>query len=161
MNDLMMGIPAVDLADWMSGDETRRQKFVKELGHAYENIGFVAVKNHLIDDETVEKLYREVKRFFDLPLEIKQKYEDPNIAGQRGYTSFGKEHAKDSNAGDLKEFWHFGQEVQGNDPIRDEYAENIFVDELPEFNEVGLKAYRDLENTGREMLRAIALHLSL
>ncbi|MBI1268749.1 MAG: isopenicillin N synthase family oxygenase [Cryomorphaceae bacterium] len=161
MNDTIMGIPSVDLADWMSGDATRRNKFVAELGAAYENIGFVALKNHLINEETVDHLYKEVKQFFDLPVEVKKKYEDLTIAGQRGYTSFGKEHAKDSNAGDLKEFWHFGQDVEGDDPIRSEYIDNIVVSELPEFNKVGMKAYKDLEETGRQMLRAIALFLGL
>jgi isopenicillin N synthase-like dioxygenase len=106
-------------------------------------------------------LYQEVKSFFELPLETKLKYEIPGLAGQRGYTSFGKEHAKDSNAGDLKEFWHFGQIVEGDDPIKSEYPDNIWVDELPEFNKVGNKAYKDLENTGKFMLRAIALYLNL
>ena len=32
----------------------------------------------------------------------------------RGYVSFGKESAKGSKHGDLKEFWHFGQYVQNN-----------------------------------------------
>lgn len=156
-----MGIPSVDLADFTSGDENRRKAFVAALGHAYENIGFVAVKNHLVDSSTVDTLYKEVKAFFELPVDVKSQYEIEGLAGQRGYTSFGKEHAKDSNAGDLKEFWHFGQEVQGNDPIISEYPDNVLVSELPAFNEVGLKAYRQLEKTGRYMLHAIALYLGL
>ncbi len=156
-----MGIPSVDLADFIHGSAEQKRKFVQDLGKAYEDIGFVAVSNTLIDEPTVEKLYKEVKNFYDLAEETKLKYEDKAIAGQRGYTSFGREHAKGSNAGDLKEFWHFGQEVEGEDPIKSEYPDNIFVDELPEFNKVGLKAYRDLENSGRYMLRAIALYLGL
>jgi len=156
-----MGIPAVDLKDFIHGTPEQKANFVKELGKAYEDIGFVAVRNHLIDETTVEKLYQEVKNFYDLPEETKLKYEDKKLAGQRGYTSFGREHAKGSNAGDLKEFWHFGQEVEGDDPIRSEYPDNILVDELPDFNEVGLKAYKDLENSGRYMLRAIAIYLGL
>lgn len=156
-----MGIPSVDLANFIKGNEEQKRQFVAELGRAYEDIGFVAVRNHLIDEPTVETLYREVKAFFDLPEATKLKYEDKSIAGQRGYTSFGREHAKGSNAGDLKEFWHFGQEVEGDDPIKSEYPNNIFTDELPEFNRIGLKAYRDLENTGRFMLRAIAIYLGL
>jgi isopenicillin N synthase-like dioxygenase len=156
-----MGIPAVDLALFIHGDEAQKKSFVAALGQAYETIGFVAVKNHLIGENTVNRLYSEVKHFFDLPIENKLKYEIPGLAGQRGYTSFGKEHAKDSNAGDLKEFWHFGQQVEDNDPIRSEYPDNVFTEELPNFNEVGIQAYKDLENTGRYMLRAIALHLGL
>lgn len=161
MSNYVMGIPSVDLADFTSGDENRRKAFVAALGHAYENIGFVAVKNHLVDSSTVDTLYKEVKAFFELPVDVKSQYEIEGLAGQRGYTSFGKEHAKDSNAGDLKEFWHFGQEVQGNDPIISEYPDNVLVSELPAFNEVGLKAYRQLEKTGRYMLHAIALYLGL
>ena len=156
-----MGIPSVDLHDFIHGDDFTKQKFVSALGHAYENIGFVAVKNHLIAPSTVHELYQQVQAFFDLPLEQKLKYEIEGLAGQRGYTSFGKEHAKDSNAGDLKEFWHFGQQVTDGDPIEKEYPQNVFTDELPSFNQVGIQAYKDLENTGKYMLRAIAIHLGL
>lgn len=161
MNLQVMGIPAVDLAGFIHGNQDEKMAFVAELGKAYEDIGFVAVKNHLIQSDTVSTLYSEVQKFFDLPLDQKMKYEIPGLAGQRGYTSFGKEHAKDSNAGDLKEFWHFGQQVTDNDPIKSEYPDNVFIDELPIFNEVGIQAYKDLENTGRFMLRAIALYLGM
>lgn len=156
-----MGIPSVDLADFIHGTAEQKSNFVKALGDAYETIGFVAVKNHLIDETTTRELYDQVQNFFALSPEVKKKYEIEGLAGQRGYTSFGKEHAKGSNAGDLKEFWHFGQEVVGDDPIKSEYPENVKVDELPKFNEVGLKAYKDLENTGRYMLRALAIFLGL
>jgi isopenicillin N synthase-like dioxygenase len=156
-----MGIPSVDLNDFIHGNEEQKKNFVAKLGNAYEGIGFVAVKNHLIEVSTVERLYNEVKAFFDLPEDTKKKYEVVELAGQRGYTSFGREHAKGSNAGDLKEFWHFGQEVIDGDSIKSEYPANIFTDELPGFNEVGIQAYRDLESTGKFMLRAIALHLGL
>ncbi len=156
-----LGIPSVDLADFLSGDTTRKQNFVQQLGKAYEDIGFVAVKNHNFSSTLQNKLYNEVKRFFDLPVETKLKYEIEGLGGQRGYTSFGKEHAKGRPAPDLKEFWHFGQEVEGDDPIKKEYPDNVFTDELPEFNKGGIEAYKTLESTGKEMLRAIALYLGL
>ena len=156
-----MGIPSVDLADFLSGDPARKSKFVEALGAAYSDIGFVALKNHLLSEELVQHLYKEVQAFFSLDEAKKRAYEIKGLAGQRGYVSFGKEHAKDSNAGDLKEFWHFGQVVEGDDPIRSEYPDNVIVSELPEFNEVGIKAYKKLEDTGKEMLRAIALFLGI
>ena len=156
-----LGIPSVDLADFLSGDATRKQSFVQQLGKAYEDIGFVAVKNHNFSEELREELYAEVKKFFDLPEDVKRKYEIEGLGGQRGYTSFGKEHAKGRPAPDLKEFWHFGQEVEGDDPIRSEYPDNILCEEVPAFNRVGLLTYKTLESTGREMLRAIALFLGL
>ena len=155
------GIPSIDLNDFLSGDTQRKEKFVQELGRAYEEIGFVAVKGHLLTDDTSSTLYQQVQNFFNLPLDKKVTFEDPEIAGQRGYVGFGKEHAKGRSEGDLKEFWHFGQSVEGDDPIRSEYPENIFVPELPAFNEFGIKAYKQLEETGKHMLRAIALYLGL
>lgn len=160
-SELPMGIPSVDLAHFLSGTAEQKLQFVKDLGKAYEEIGFVAVKNPLISDETVQNLYRVVEAFYNLPLETKLKYERLELAGQRGYTGFGKEHAKDSNAGDLKEFWHFGQEVSDDDPIKEKYPANVHVDEIPTFFEIGIKAYKDLENTGKHLLRALALHLKL
>lgn len=155
------GIPSIDLTDFLSGDFNRKEKFVQELGRAYEEIGFVAVKGHLLTEEISTNLYQQVQNFFNLPLDKKIIFEDPEIAGQRGYVGFGKEHAKGRSEGDLKEFWHFGQTVEGDDPIKGEYPDNIFVPELPAFNENGIKAYQQLEETGKHMLRAIALYLGL
>ena len=155
------GIPSIDLNDFMSGDLILKEKFVQELGYAYEEIGFVAVKGHLLSEETSVSLYQQVETFFNLTLAKKVSFENPEIAGQRGYIGFGKEHAKGRSVGDLKEFWHFGQEVEDNDPIKSEYPENIFVPELPHFNHYGIKAYKELEATGKYMLRAIALYLGL
>lgn len=154
-------IPSVDLADFLSEDPVRKQKFVDEIGEAYERIGFVSLKNHFLSDELVDDLYREVKRFFALDDEVKAKYEIEGIGGQRGYTSFGKEHAKGSNKGDLKEFWHFGQYVDEEDKDKFDYIDNVRVDELPEFANVGKEAYQKLEKTGIYVLRALALFLNL
>jgi isopenicillin N synthase-like dioxygenase len=159
--ETLTGIPNVDLADFLSGDPEKKNAFVQQLGRAYEDIGFVAVRNHLIDENLQNELYKQVQAFFNQPVDIKSQYEIPGLAGQRGYVSFGKEHAKDSNAGDLKEFWHFGQEVEGDDPIKSQYPDNVFTKELPEFSKVGLESYKKLEETGKHMLRAIALFLDL
>lgn len=157
----MNNIPSVDLADFISEDPKRKQKFVDEIGKAYEEIGFVALKNHFLDTDLEENLYKEVKTFFDLPLEVKKKYEIEGLAGQRGYISFGKEHAKGKKEGDLKEFWHFGQEPAADANLTEEYPENVQVAELKDFNKVGMEAYRMLEKTGIYVLRALALYIGL
>jgi isopenicillin N synthase-like dioxygenase len=157
----MTNIPSVDLADFLSEDPKRKQKFVDEIGKAYEEIGFVALKNHFLDDKLVDNLYKEVKDFFALPLETKKKYEIEGLGGQRGYVSFGKEHAKGKKEGDLKEFWHFGQEPDADANLIDKYPDNIQVKENKNFNEVGMQAYRQLEKTGIYVLRALALYLGI
>lgn len=158
---LLDKIPSLDLADFLSGDPARKQKFVADLGEAYNTIGFIALRNHGLSDDLSARLYATVKKFFALPDEVKQKYENPALAGQRGYIGKGKEHAKGRNTGDLKEFYHVGQEVSDNDPIKKEYPENIWPEEVPEFKETALAAYKALEKAGKEILRALALYLNL
>ena len=154
-------IPSLDLADFLSGDDQLKNKFVQELGNAYTHIGFVAIKNHGLSDELVENLYDVFTRFFQLSAEIKKQYEISGLAGQRGYTGKGKEHAKGRSTGDLKEFYHVGQEVEDDDPIKNNYPDNIFPEEIPGLSTTALEAYRTLENAGKNVLRAIALYLGL
>ena len=127
----MNSIPSVNLEDFLSGDPSRKKKFVESIGKAYEEIGFVALKGHFLSDALVDELYAEINNFFDLPIEVKTKYEIKGLGGQRGYTSFGKEHAKGRKEGDLKEFWHFGQYVENDSKLEAEYPKNISIDELP------------------------------
>jgi isopenicillin N synthase-like dioxygenase len=156
-----MNIPVVDLSDFLSGDEARKKKFVNELGKAYEEVGFVAVKNHGIPDDLIADLYKNVQQFFALPSETKYSYEKKELAGQRGYTSFGREHAKGSDAPDLKEFFQYGQTVEDGDPIKKDYPENVTVAEVPAFSPTLKKAYRSFEKSGKALLQAIALYLGL
>lgn len=155
------GIPSVDLAEFLSGNKKEQQNFIKALGDAYEDIGFVAVKNHGISQQLIDELYAQMKEFFGREEQVKKKYNIEGLAGQRGYTPFGTEHAKGKTAGDLKEFWHFGQFVEGDDPIAKEYPDNVNVEEQPKFLKTGKQAYKAFEDTGRHLLRAIALHLGL
>lgn len=157
----MNNIPSVDLADFLSDDPKRKQKFVQEIGSAYEDIGFVSLKNHFLDDQLVADLYSDVKKFFALPVETKSKYEIEGLGGQRGYISFGKEHAKGKKEGDLKEFWHFGQEPDEGANLIEEYPSNVQVQELDSFNKTGMEAYRMLEKTGIYVLRALSLYIGL
>jgi isopenicillin N synthase-like dioxygenase len=155
-----MAIPVVDLSEF-SATPRKKTAFVSALGNAYEEVGFVAVKNHGIPDSTIDGLYKNTTAFFNLSQPVKNEYEIPGLAGQRGYTSFGKEHAKGSAAPDLKEFFQFGQTVGDGDPIKAEYPDNVSVRELPEFNPIFSKAYRSFEHSGGLLLKAIALYLDL
>ncbi len=156
-----MTIPVVDLSDFLSGEENRKQQFVQALGRAYEEVGFVAVKNHGISDDLIADLYQYVQAFFALPAEVKLSYEKKELAGQRGYTSFGREHAKGFGAPDLKEFFQFGQTVEDGDVIKAEYPDNVEVAEVPPFTPTLRNAYRNFENSGRALLRATAIYLGL
>ena len=157
----MNTIPTVNFADFISDDADRKARFVQELGKAYQEVGFVAVQNHGIDQQLVDGFYNAVESFFAMPDDIKSKYEIAGLAGQRGFTSFGKEHAKQSTAGDLKEFWQIGQTVEDGAALSEHYPENVRITEIAEFNELGYQLYRNFENTGKYLLRSLALFLGL
>ena len=157
----MNKIPQVNLNDYLTGDPDSKKKFINDLGKGFSEIGFIALKGHLLNGTVKESLYSEVKNFFNLSNEIKSKYIISGLASQRGFTPFGKEHAKGRNVGDLKEFWHFGQYVKNEPELENKYPKNVMVDELDEFNSVGQKTYELLEETGRHVLGAIACYLNL
>lgn len=154
-------IPSVNLSNFLSKDIEKKNTFVKNIGNAYEKIGFVALRGHFLDTPLIESLYGEIQKFFDLPLSKKLNYEIEGIGGQRGYTSFGKESAKGSDEGDLKEFWHFGQQLSKDSPYLNLYPKNVTINEMPNFNKVGNQAYHKLEETGIYVLRALALYIGL
>ena len=157
----MPNIPSVDLNNFLSDDQSLKNNFVKKLGKAYHEIGFVALKGHFLKDSDIKNIYKYIKAFFDLSDDIKRKYELEGFSGQRGYTSFGKEHAKGKEHGDLKEFWHFGQYLDDEEYSKFSYPKNLYVQEIPEFNEIGKTVFKALEKTAIYVLRAISLYLEL
>lgn len=157
-------IPSLDLADFVSGNKEQRARFVQNLGEAYNNIGFVAIKNHGLTQELQDKLYAVIREFFALPEEVKLNYEHPEIGFQRGYTGKGKEHAKGRNTGDLKEFFHVGQELEDipdSDPFKTEYPANVWPAEVEGYKEISKDVFKTIEKAGKTMLHAIALYLDL
>jgi isopenicillin N synthase-like dioxygenase len=154
-------IPRLDLNDYTNGSADERKEFSNGIGKAFNETGFVTITNHGLSKELMAELYVEVKKLFDLQEDLKKKYEIIELAGQRGYTSKGREKAKDSNTPDLKEFWQVGQFVEGEIMPKDEYPDNISVSELPRFNEITKEVYQKLEHAGTHILRAIAVYLNL
>lgn len=154
-------IPVVDLSKFTKGNESERKQFVEKLGTAFHTIGFVGVKNHGVSMDLINDFYKKSKEFFALDTATKAKYEIEGLAGQRGYTSFGKEHAKGSNVADLKEFFQIGQEVDDKHPNKAAYPDNVQVAEVPQFPQLGFELYQAFETAGAELLKAIAIHLEL
>ena len=154
-------IAHVDYLDFSQGDANTRTQFIKEFGDSFSNMGFAIVKNHGVTKALRDELFAVSKAFFELPDDIKKRYENEALHGQRGYISKNKESAKGKSVPDLKEFYHIGQTVSDNDPIQANYPDNIWPKEVAAFEKVGHEVYRTFEETGRNLLRAIALYLEL
>lgn len=154
-------IPVVDLLAFTTGDAGQQKRFSESLGQSLKEYGFVAVDNHGVDTAAIADTYRLIGEFFALPEADKRRYEIEGGGGQRGYTSFGTEHAKNRSVADLKEFWHVGPELDEDHPVAGRIPRNVW----PEGPlGAGLKAASlaltaSLERCGATLLRALARYL--
>jgi isopenicillin N synthase-like dioxygenase len=156
-----VNIPRLNLNDYINGSAADRKQFSDKIGEAFNQTGFVTITNHGLSKQLIDELYSQVKSLFALPDDVKQKYEIPGLAGQRGYTGKGKETAKGFKTPDLKEFWQIGQTVTDGSAIKELYPDNVVVDELPSFNSTTLEVYKKLEDAGKHLLQAISIYLNL
>lgn len=129
------------------------------MGDSLTETGFFALTNHGIDRSLIDRAYRAVEQFFEQPDAIKRRYEDPALKGQRGFTSFGREHAKDHPAPDLKEFWHVGRELAPGHPLAQVYLRNLWPEEVPDFRPALGELYAKLDACAAQLLEAVALYL--
>lgn len=153
-------IPVVNLTEFTAGG-VRRERFIKAVGDALVDTGFFALEGHGVDSALIERSYALAEAFFTLPEATKRKYEVPGLAGQRGYTSFGKEHAKDSKAPDLKEFWHVGQELFAGHRLAKDYPPNVWPTGpgVEPFKRTFLDLFQRLEDCSLKLLEACAIYV--
>lgn len=151
-------IPVASLQDYRAGGE-RQKEFVKTVGDALVDIGFFALTDHGVDMGLIDKAYTVAQDFFMRPEADKRKYDGAHIQGQRGYTSFGTEQAKDSKVPDLKEFWHVGQELPAGHALKKVYPDNIWPEGAPGFKDTYNSLFKQLEQCSMDILEACALHI--
>lgn len=157
--DTIRKVPVLSLKSYTQGSENEQLKFINELFRGIKDYGFIILKDHDVQPELLAQAYQILEKFYQLPTEVKLKY--AQTGGQRGYTPFGTEHAKDSPVMDLKEFWHVGREVEDAHPYSKYYPKNVWPTEVPEFREVFEKIYASLEEAGRAMLQALTFPLDV
>lgn len=154
---LTQTIPVLDLRDFHTDD--RRHAFVAQLGKALEDTGFFAVTHHGVEPSLIQAAYQVAQAFFTLPEDVKRQYDTSVLHGQRGFTVFGREHAKDHPVSDLKEFWHVGRERSPDQTLAAGYLANASPVEVPEFAAVMNQLYAQLDACATQLLQACALYL--
>lgn len=158
----MRQVPELSLLQFVHGTSTERIQFVDNLILGLKEYGFIILKDHLVDRQIIDESYQHIAKFFSYPEEVKLKYLCPEGGGQRGYTPFGKEHAKNNPMPDLKEFWHVGREVPANHPYSKYYPKNIWPEELvPGFTKCLNTLYNQLDLTSVALLQAISIGLDV
>lgn len=155
-------VPELSLMSFVNGTNNDKTKFVNNLFSGLKDYGFIVLVDHPVDYKLTSKAYDLIHQFFQLPTETKQKYICKEGGGQRGYTAFGVEHAKNSKYPDLKEFWHVGREELVNPAKFKQFLpDNIWPTEIPEFKDTFLKLYSGLDTTSTVILDALGMALDV
>jgi isopenicillin N synthase-like dioxygenase len=154
-------IAVLDLSHYVHGTSAERESFTKAWGDGLTEFGFVSIINHGVDDALIRRTYADVARLFALSKEVKAQYSIPNGGGQRGYTPFGQEHAKNRKVGDLKEFWHVGRDLPAGHPRASVYGTNVWPSEVATFRENTLALFDALDAAAAVMLQALAEYFKL
>ncbi|MCA9719549.1 MAG: isopenicillin N synthase family oxygenase [Myxococcales bacterium] len=155
-------VPVLDIRLFDQPSPESRPRFVDELGAALREHGFVGLAHHGVPDELVAAAYRAAGSFFELPLAQRRRARAPReVGGNRGYTDFGIEHAKDNAAPDLKEFFQIGRERAPGTVQMRALPANVWPEEPADFRASTYALFQALEALSRRVLRAVALHLGL
>lgn len=155
-------VPELSLMSFLTGTNNDKTHFVNNLFSGLKDYGFIVLVDHPVHNLLTSRAYDLVHEFFQLPLETKQKYKCPAGGGQRGYTAFGVEHAKNSKFPDLKEFWHVGREKLVDEARFGQYfPANIWPTEIPEFKQTMLDLYDGLDTTSIAVLDALGMALDV
>ena len=133
----------------------------RAFGAAFERTGFAVVADHGIDAALIDRALAATRAFFALPEAVKRRYHVPGQGGARGLTPFGIETAKGQTAADLKEFWHMGRDLPPGHAYRAVMPDNLWPDEIPDFEAAMRAFYTALDRAGTRILTAIALYLGL
>lgn len=153
----------VNLEAFLHGNAADRQNFIQNFGDSIRDFGFVILEGHEVGSPLIKKAYECAERFFAQPEEFKNSYDRPENAGQRGYTQFGKEHAKNQKKGDLKEFWHVGRETENNPELQQVYLPNLWPEEsqVPGFRSTLSELYSRLDELALQLLEALSVYMHL
>jgi isopenicillin N synthase-like dioxygenase len=153
-------VPELSLFSYTKGNNQNRQEFIDLLFKGLKDYGFIVLTEHLVEQKKVDEAYKHLETFFNLPLDTKMSYTGVK-GGQRGYTPFKTEHAKDNKNPDLKEFWHVGRELPANHRYSSVYPQNIWPKEIPEFKNTMEVLYAAMDQTSQILLEAIGAGLDL
>ena len=98
-------VPELSLKAFTHGGAKERTDFIDALMEGFQYYGFIILKDHAVSRDLLKRAYELSAAFFALPEAEKRRY-IAGVDGQRGYTPFGKEHAKDAKVADLKAMAH-------------------------------------------------------
>ncbi|CAA7024365.1 unnamed protein product [Microthlaspi erraticum] len=162
LQDSTMKVSSLNCID-LANDDLHHS--VVSLKQACLDCGFFYVINHGINEDFMEDVFEQSKKFFALPLEEKMKV--LRNEKHRGYTPVLDETLDPENqvTGDHKEGYYIGIEVPKDDPDWDKlfYGPNPWPDSdvLPKWRETMEKYHQEALRVSKDIARLLALALDL
>ncbi len=143
-------IPAIDFAAFAADDPARRAAVAAAIRAAFEEYGFLYLRNHGVPQGTVDALFAEAQTFFDQPAEAKARCSAP---GARGYSAPGYSALDPTRPADLKEAFRAGPDAES--------PPTCWPDGRPAFRAAVLAFHAAASATCRRVMQALALALGL
>ena len=162
MSSTLRKVPELSLNSYIHGGPSDRQEFIDQLYIGLKEYGFIIMKDHNVNTSLLSDAYQSLEHFFALPEEVKKTFISSSGKGQRGYTPFGTEHAKDAPVMDLKEFYHIGRENISNANLKSYFPDNVWPDaKVTGFKNIFLSLYQQLDEAGAHILHALGKKLEV
>jgi isopenicillin N synthase-like dioxygenase len=151
------------MAPLNGGDRIAMAAVARALLDAAERVGFFYVRNHVVPQPLIERVYALSHRFFALPAEARQSVRINSL--HRGFLAIGEARMYEQAHVDLKESFIWGPELGPDDPDvaagKPLMGPNQWPAALPELAPA-LTAYSAaVMECGRGLLRGFAVSLGL
>jgi isopenicillin N synthase-like dioxygenase len=166
-------VPVIDISAYFSGSAAEKKTVARQIDAACRSIGFLVISGHGVSEHLIERMHAVSRAFFDLPVEIKGKYQPASQDIFRGYK------ALESNAlaysmddaeavPDFREIFSLNRvEIDETDPYytsptgRRIFCPNIWPDGLAGFQTTATEYYKAMEGLAVTLMRLFALALDL
>nr|WGN96442.1 2OG-Fe(II) oxygenase AspE [Aspergillus sp.] len=152
-------LPIVDFAGYNNKDEAKRQKLLEQLDFACRTQGFFLLINHGIPSSVQCAILEQAKDLFDLPEDVKQKYNQDIGRKGGGYEGL-------NSRGLLNECFYFGTDLDEDEPSSAEkqHGTNKYPTDVQDprrFREVIDGYYESMNTLSRHLMGIVAQCLKL
>lgn len=158
-------LPVIDIAPLRGGDPEGSRMVAHQLREACMETGFFYAADHGVDPAFCAGIFAEARRFFDLPLAMKERVGIVKGASQNGYSGIGGQQFDAATGPDNKESMYLGVDRAPDDPLvlarTPLHDPNPWPDFLPGWRQAVLAYFATMEEVARLLLSGLALSLDL
>ena len=166
----MARFPIVDIEKYFNSNKIEKDNYSQEVDAICRNSGFLAIKNHGIDQPVIEGIWNATERFFSLSSNKKNESKAPFDGYPYGYLGPGKEALAASKGmntpPDLKESFNGGPilrpaNITDSDALSFCYADTIWPNSPVEFKSAWIAYYQQMEILASKIMQLFATALRL